>query len=176
MRAPAVWCVVLHTDAHASYLPEILEGAGPLPARHAEHGERLERGRIYIAPPDRHLLVRDGAALLSRGPRVNCTRPAVDPLFRSAAEACGPRAIGVVLTGNLNDGTLGLHEIRLRGGRAVVQDPLEAESPGMPTSALAQAGADHCVTLAKMPTLLCRLAAEVAGLETATGDGGADDR
>ena len=171
---PAVWCVVLHTDAHASFLPEILGRAGPLRASHAKQGETLMPGRIYIAPPDHHLLVRDGGAHLSRGPRVNWTRPAVDPLFQSTARACGARAIGVVLTGNLNDGTLGLHEIRRQGGRAVVQDPMEAESPGMPTSALAQVGADYCVTLACMPRLLCRLAAEVAGLETAV-DGGADD-
>jgi two-component system, chemotaxis family, protein-glutamate methylesterase/glutaminase len=105
---------------------------------------------------------------------VNWTRPAIDPLFQSAAEACGARTIGVVLTGNLNDGTIGLHEIRRRGGRAVVQDPMEAKSPSMPTSALAQAGADHCVTLASMPALLCGLAAEVAGFETLR-DGSADD-
>jgi two-component system, chemotaxis family, protein-glutamate methylesterase/glutaminase len=173
-RAPAIWCVVLHTDAHVSCLPEILERAGPLPARHAEQGERLTSGRIHIAPPDHHLLVNDGAVLLSRGPRVNYTRPAIDPLFQSAAEAYGACTIGVVLTGNLNDGTLGLHEIRRRGGRAVVQDPLEAESPGMPRSALAQVGADHCVTLADMPALLCRLAAELASFETLTNDGGTD--
>ncbi len=80
-RTPAVWCVVLHTDAHASYLPEILERAGPLPARHAEQGERLAPGRIYIAPPDHHFLVKDGAARLSRGPRVNWLRPASTPCF-----------------------------------------------------------------------------------------------
>ena len=175
VRASAIWCVALHTDGHASYLPEILERAGPLPARHAEQGEPLAPGRIYIAPPDHHLLVMHGAARLSRGPRVNWTRPAIDPLFQSAAEDCGARTIGVVLTGNLNDGTLGLHEIRRRGGRAVVQDPLEAESPGMPTSALAQAGADHCVALADMPALLCELAAEVVSSETLTGIGGDDD-
>jgi two-component system, chemotaxis family, protein-glutamate methylesterase/glutaminase len=136
-----------------------------VPAHQAEQGEALTPGRIYVAPPDHHMLVKDGAVRLSRGPRVNWTRPAIDPLFQSVAEAFGARAIGVVLTGNLNDGTLGLYEIRRRGGRAVVQDPMEAESPGVPTSALAQAGADHCVALAGMPALLCRLAAEVAGVE-----------
>lgn len=176
-RAPAAWCVALHIDSHASCLPEILERAGPLPARHARHGERLEPGRIHVAPSDHHLLVGDGVARLSRGPRVNWTRPAIDPLFLSAAEAYGRRTIGVVLTGNLNDGTVGLGEIRRRGGRAVVQDPLEAESPGMPTSALAQVGADHCVALAAMPALLGALAAEVAweGHEMLAGEGGGDD-
>lgn len=173
-RAPAAWCVVLHTDARPSYLPGILAKAGHLPADHPRQGQQLSPGRIYVAPPDYHLVIKDGAARLSRGPRVNWTRPAIDPLFCSAAEYFGARTIGVILTGNLNDGTLGLHEIRRRGGLAVVQDPMEAESPGMPTSALAQAGADHCVALAEMPGLLCRLAAEVANSDKSIGIPSAD--
>lgn len=167
---PVIWCVVLHIDAHDSILPQILERAGPLPARHPRHGDQLATGCIHVAPPDHHLLVGDGTVLLSRGPRVNRTRPAVDPLFRAAAERFGTRAIGVVLTGNLDDGALGLREIRRCGGQAVVQDPLEAAVPSMPRTALDAAGADHCVPLAEMPALLLRLADEVTARHAARGD------
>ena len=104
-----------------SYLPTILTRAGPLPASHPRDGEAIERGRIYIAPPDLHLLVREGHVEISRGPRENGSRPAVDPLFRSAARAYGPRVAGVVLSGTLGDGALGLTVVAARGGVAVVQ-------------------------------------------------------
>ena len=100
--------LVSHIGSHRSYLPELLSRAGPLPARHAEDGEKIRPGTVYVAPPDRHMLVFEEAIRLSRGPRQHFTRPAIDPLFRSAALAFGPRVIGVVLSGTGNDGARGL--------------------------------------------------------------------
>jgi two-component system chemotaxis response regulator CheB len=155
-------CVVQHIGRHHSELPKLLARAGPLPAAHAEDGEPLADGRIYIAPPDCHLLIANGCARLSHGPRENFARPAIDPLFRSAAEAYGPRAIGVILSGRLNDGTAGLYEIKRRGGVAVVQTPDDAEYADMPASALAHVAIDHSAALTELPALLARLAAETA--------------
>ncbi|MBV9109948.1 MAG: chemotaxis protein CheB [Gemmatimonadetes bacterium] len=159
---PAAVLAVVHFPSYlSSNLPEILTRAGPLPARHPDDGERIENGRIYLAPPDRHLLIeRGGSIRLSRGPRENGHRPAVDPLFRSAARSCGRRVIGVVLTGNLDDGTAGLAAVRRRGGCTVVQDPADAAHPGMPSSALANVRVDHSVPLAEIPALLQRLVTE----------------
>jgi two-component system, chemotaxis family, protein-glutamate methylesterase/glutaminase len=159
---PASILAVVHFPSYSvSTLPEILQRAGPLPARHPEDGERIRRGVLYLAPPDRHLLVERGGTLrLSAGPRENGHRPAADPLFRSAARACGRRVIGVVLTGNLDDGTAGLSAIARRGGTTVVQDPADAAHPGMPSSALANVRVDHSVPLAALPALLRALVSE----------------
>src|SRR3712207_5936621 len=125
---PAAVCVVWHLPAHAEgVLPAVLDRAGPLPAAHARDGEPIERSRIYVAPPDRHLVLERGHMRLTRGPKENHFRPAVDPLFRASAVAYGPRVIGVVLSGLLNDGTAGLWTIKDRGGLAVVQEPDEAD-------------------------------------------------
>jgi two-component system, chemotaxis family, protein-glutamate methylesterase/glutaminase len=161
---PAAWCVVLHIDSHCSELPALLSRAGRIPAVHAGTGQRLEGGRIYVAPPDLHFTVEDGHALLSRGPRENWARPAIDPLFRSAAVAYGPSAVGVVLTGNLYDGTAGLLAIKQAKGVAVVQDPRDAEHSTMPRSALRHVAVDHCVPLAGMAALLTSLVLGNAGL------------
>jgi len=150
--------VVLHIGAHRSVLADILDRAGPLRAEQARHGERIEAGRIYVAAPDQHLLVSDDTLHLSHGAKEHHTRPAIDPLFLSAALARGPRAIGVVLTGRLDDGTAGLQAIKACGGTAVVQDPADAEVPDMPASALRDVEVDHCVPLAAMPHLLTALA------------------
>jgi two-component system chemotaxis response regulator CheB len=151
--------VVLHVGAQ-SLLPELLESAGNLPASHAENGERLRRGHIYVAPPGRHLLVHDGHWMLRRGPRENLARPAIDPLFRSAACSFGGGTIGVVLSGALNDGTAGLGAIKRCGGTAIVQDPDEALVPEMPLSALRHTAVDACLPLASIAGELARLAAE----------------
>jgi two-component system chemotaxis response regulator CheB len=161
---PAPVCMVLHVPADSpSLLPQILNRDSPLQAVTAEDGQRWEPARIYIAPPDRHLLVSDDGTLhVARGPRENRHRPAVDPLFRSAALAFGPRAIGIVLTGTMDDGTAGLVAIKERGGLAIVQDPREALYPGMPRSAIAHARIDHVVGVRAMGELLTRLVSEPA--------------
>lgn len=163
---PAAILVVVHIGAGPSLLPSILNEASSLRASHARNGETIESGRIYIAPPDHHLLLTDGKLELSRGPRENWARPAIDPLFRSVAESCGDGAIGLILTGGLNDGTAGLYEIKRRGGLAIVQDPAEAEAPSMPRSALENVAVDFCVPLRDMPRLLVRLVAEAAKTES----------
>ena len=149
--------VVLHVGAHNSVLPWLLNQRGPLPACHPRDGDPIRPGHIYVAPPDHHLLVEPGRVRLVRGPRENWARPAVDPLFRSAARAYGPGVVGVILTGGLNDGTAGLFEIKRRGGLAVVQDPADAISPGMPRSALRHVVVDHCLPLRNIPALLAEL-------------------
>jgi two-component system chemotaxis response regulator CheB len=130
--------IVLHAAPHSPGIPpEILERAGPLPASHARDWEQISPGRVYVAPPDYHLLVeRSGYTRVTQGPRENRFRPAVDPLFRSAAHAFGPRVVGVILTGWLDDGAAGLYAVKECGGTAVVHDPPDAEAPSMPLSAL----------------------------------------
>jgi two-component system, chemotaxis family, protein-glutamate methylesterase/glutaminase len=117
-------------------------------------------GRIYVACPDRHLLVEEGRVRLVQGPKENRHRPAVDTLFRSAAIAYGPRVTGVVLTGALDDGTVGLSAIKRRGGVAVVQDPDDALFPGMPQSALERTKVDYCLPLSEIPPLLEHIVCE----------------
>jgi len=156
---PASIFVVLHVPAELpSQLPAILRRASKLPAAHAAHGQRIEPGRIYVAPPDFHLRLDDGRMQLVHGPKENRHRPAIDPLFRSAAKTYGPRVVGVVLTGVLDDGTQGLEVIKDCGGVTVVQNPEEAFAPSMPLSALRYVEVDHVLNLADMPPLLVRLA------------------
>ena len=160
---PAALLIVLHLPAEVpSALPRILDRAGPLEAVWPEDGDPVRNGRIYVAPPNLHLLLEDGKVRLARGPKENRHRPAVDPLLRTAALAYGPRAVGVVLSGALDDGTAGLRAIKRRGGVAVVQDPDEAPFPGMPESALRHAEVDHCLPVDEMAPLLSRLAGEPA--------------
>lgn len=159
----AVLVVVHIGDSSPGYLAEALDRAGPVPAREAREGDAIRAGRILVAPPDRHLLVfRDGIQV-SRGPRENSTRPAIDPLFRSAAASYGRHVIGVILSGTLSDGTRGLLDIKRCGGISVVQDPTDATFPGMPESALAHVDVDHCVPLEQMAALLARLSRGAAG-------------
>jgi two-component system chemotaxis response regulator CheB len=147
--------VVLHMAPNApSYLAPRLDAAGPLPAAPARDGEELEAGRIYVAVPDRHLLIEGSRIRLSRGPKENFARPAIDTLFRSAATYHGSRVIGVVLTGLLDDGTSGLWSIKERGGIAIVQSPDEAPYPSMPRSALQHVEIDHVLPIAGMPDVL----------------------
>ncbi|HKS71366.1 MAG TPA: chemotaxis protein CheB [Ktedonobacterales bacterium] len=160
---PAAVFVVLHLSPQApSHLPEILGRHSRLPVHHPRDGEPVQLGHIYVAVPDRHLLVERGLVRVVRGPRENRHRPAVDPLFRTAALAYGPRAIGVVLTGALDDGTAGLYSIKQRGGLAVVQDPRDALIASMPQSALEYVAVDYCVPLLDLAPLLVRLVHEQA--------------
>jgi two-component system, chemotaxis family, protein-glutamate methylesterase/glutaminase len=146
--------VVLHMPTTAvSRLPEILRRAGAMPASHASHGLAPRPGHIYVAPPDRHMVVSEGTLLLVEGPRENGVRPAADPLFRSVASWYRRRALGAVLSGTLDDGTAGLAAIRSKGGVTVAQDPADAIAPGMPASAIENVGVDHVVPAAAMPGL-----------------------
>ena len=120
--------VVLHIGAHKSELPWLLNQLGPLRAAYPEQGAMIEAGCIYVAPPDYHMLVEPGRFRLTKGPTENWARPAIDPLFRSAAGAYGAAVIGVVLTGGLNDGTAGLIEVKRRGGTAIVRGDVSAPS------------------------------------------------
>jgi two-component system chemotaxis response regulator CheB len=141
-------------------MPSILTRAGALPATHAEDGEPVEPGRVYVAPADHHLMLEPGRVRISRAPTENGQRPSVDVLFRSAAQAYGPRCVGVVLTGNLDDGTIGLAVVKKYGGIAVVQDPDEADYPSMPRSAIQNVEVDQVRPLAGIPPLLVELARE----------------
>jgi two-component system chemotaxis response regulator CheB len=147
--------VVLHVPAHgASVLPSLLARAGPLPASHARDGEAIEPGRIYVAPPDLHLLLDDDAIRTVRGPKENGHRPAVDPLFRSAARRYGRRVVGIVLSGALDDGTAGLTAIKRARGLTIVQDPTEAAYPSMPMSAIESVSPDHVLRVAEIGSLV----------------------
>ncbi|HUG45200.1 MAG TPA: chemotaxis protein CheB [Sphingomicrobium sp.] len=151
--------VTLHIGAHQSDLPWLLSRAGDLPAAHPQDGDPVAAGHIYVAPPDHHMLVEAGHIRLTKGPRENWARPAIDPLFRSAAQAYGENVIGVILTGGLNDGTAGLFEIKANGGTAVVQNPMDANSASMPESAIASVEVDHVLAADDIGPCLAKLTA-----------------
>lgn len=159
----AIFIVQHIAPDHPSFLPQILSDTGSLPAGHPVDGEKIHKGRIYVAPPDHHLMLGRGRIKLNRGPRENRFRPGIDTLFRSAARVYGPRVIGVVLTGHLDDGTVGLQAIKKRGGVAVVQDPREAEYPSMPSNAVRYVKVDCYLPLAEIPAFLVGKVAEPAG-------------
>lgn len=155
---PAAVFVVLHIPPDSpSLLPTILNRTGSLPAVHPADQTPIEPGHIYVAPPDHHLLIGEDKVLVVRGPKENRHRPAVDPLFRSAAVAYGPRVIGVVLTGSLDDGTAGLLAVKRRGGLAVVQDPNDALYYSMPRSAIDNVNVDFILPLQEIATKLVEL-------------------
>src|SRR3954468_1317626 len=156
---PGAIFVVMHIGP-SSILPEILSRAGKLQAITAEHNVRYLANRIYIAPPNRHLLINDGIMQLDPGPRENGARPSIDPLFRSAARTHRERVAGVILTGTLDDGAAGLYAVRARGGLAIVQDPTEAAAPDMPLNAMRHMTVDHCLPLAGIAALLTKIASE----------------
>ena len=165
---PASIFIVLHIPAQSpSLMPGILTRSGPLVATHPDDDEEIKQGHIYVAPPDQHLLIERGRVRVMRGPKENRHRPAIDPLFRSAAYIYGPRVVGVVLTGSLDDGTAGLWSVKQRGGIAVVQDPDEALYPSMPRSALAHVQVDYCLPLADIGATLVQLANQQAEEEGA---------
>lgn len=155
--------VVLHVSPDSpGVLARILDDSGPLPARYAASRDVIETGRIYVAPPDHHMLIVPEKIELTRGPRENRFRPAIDPLFRSAAQTYGPRVVGVILSGGLDDGTNGLWTVKQLGGTAIVQDPAEALAPSMPLSALRHVRVDHVVAIDALAPLLVRLASTPA--------------
>lgn len=162
---PAAVLVVLHLAPQGnSVLPDILRRAGKMPAAHPQDREAIRAGRIYVAPPDNHLLVENNHIRIVHGPKENRHRPAVDPLFRSAARWYGSRVIGIVLTGSLDDGTAGLLSIKQRGGIAIVQDPEDALCGDMPRNAIETVDVDYIVRLNQIPKLLQQLVPqEVAG-------------
>jgi two-component system, chemotaxis family, protein-glutamate methylesterase/glutaminase len=148
-------CVVVHQrDDRESYLPEVLQRAAGLPASHPQSEEPLVHGRIYVAPPNHHLLVGPGRVYLSRGPRVNRFRPAIDPLFRSAARAYGDRVAAIVLSGTMGDGATGLLAVKRAGGVTIAQDPDEARFPEMPLAAISQGVVDYVLRVANIPARL----------------------
>ena len=168
--------VVLHIPPTGpSALPRILDRAGPLPARHAVDGEPLLPQRIYVAPPDHHLLVLDGKVRLSRGPTENGHRPAVDPLFRSAAQASGPRTVAVVLSGSRDDGTAGAAVVAGRGGRVLVQDPDDALHPSMPRSAIEYVAVHRTGTAAALGPAVAEAVRELADGAAPEDDPSTDD-
>ncbi len=147
--------VVLHFPSYGtSVLPSILSRSGALPAKHPEDGEALRSRQIYIAPPDYHLVIELGQVRLSHGSKENGHRPAIDPLFRSAALVYRKRVIGVILTGLLDDGTAGLAMIKQKGGVAIAQDPEEALFDGMPSSAIAKVAVDYVLPVAEIASVL----------------------
>jgi two-component system chemotaxis response regulator CheB len=161
--------VVLHVGRGPSVFPDILARAGRLPASHPKDGEQLRLGRIYVAPPDRHMTLDKNTIRITRGPTENGLRPAADPLFRSAARSFGPRVVGVVVSGSLDDGTAGLAAVKQAGGVAIVQDPEEAAAPGMPRNALAVVRVDHVLTLDRIPSRLVELTTEPASRRPSNG-------
>jgi two-component system chemotaxis response regulator CheB len=155
---PASIFVVLHVpDNGTSVLPLILSRHGPLQATHPNDGEEIKQGHIYVAPPDSHLLIKRGYIRLTRGPKENGHRPAVDPLFRSAARTYGRRVVGIVLSGTLDDGTGGLIAIKERGGVAIAQDPETALYTGMPLSAIENAKVDYILPVSDIARVLLEL-------------------
>src|SRR5262249_55254456 len=161
---PAAVLVTVHLWREgSSYLDEILDRSGPLPAVFASDNERLKKGHLYVAPANCHLIVDDDRLSLGHGSRENNSRPAIDPMMRSAAVCCGPRTIGVVLTGTLSDGASGLWAIDQCGGTTVVQDPHDAEFSDMPTNALNRLRPDHVIGLKAMPRLLNNLVSQPVG-------------
>src|SRR5690348_14922737 len=164
---PAALFVVVHIPSEASSsLAQILSRAHTLPARTAKDKAPIEHGHIYVAPPDRHMVLTPDEVRVVSGPRENRHRPAIDPLFRSAAVNFGRRVVGIVLSGALNDGTAGLLAIKRAGGVAMVQDPATAAFPGMPKSALAYVSIDWSLSLPALADTVVELATgEIQELE-----------
>lgn len=158
---------VLHVPPHSpSNLPDILSRSGPIQAEHAQDGAAIRPNRIYVAPPDKHLMVEAGRMIVRRGPKENRFRPSIDALFRSAAYVFGPRTIGVIMSGVLDDGTSGLWSIKRLGGLAVIQEPDDAIHPEMPRNAMEYVNIDHVIRAAELGPLLGRLVGERAPAET----------
>lgn len=157
---PAPILIVQHMESSTTgqVVVQVLSKAGAMPCKEAEDGEPIRPGHIYVAAPDHHMLISKGRLMISKGARENRWRPAIDPLFRSAAVAFGPRVMGVILTGNLNDGTAGMEAVRRCGGTCMVQDPNDALYPEMPQSVLKNMKVDQCLSIVAMGPALMKLA------------------
>lgn len=154
---PAALLVVLHIPASSGgALANILDRSGPLSATSARDGEEIRSGHVYVAPPDRHLLIDGSRVQLSHGPRQNGHRPAADPLFTSAAVTCGSRVLAVVLSGTLDDGAAGAAAVERRGGLVAVQDPATSAYAGMPSAALAATGQAKVLAVPEIAALIVR--------------------
>jgi two-component system chemotaxis response regulator CheB len=158
-RLEAAIFAVLHTAPQGGgALPQVLSRSTALPVDFAVDGSRVEKSRVYVAPPDHHVTLEDGVMSVHRGPRENGFRPAVDPLFRSAASAYNSRVVGVILSGALDDGTFGLLSVKQAGGTAIVQHPNEAFVPSMPLSAIQNVEVDYIVRTPEIASLLIQAA------------------
>ncbi|HEX2527224.1 MAG TPA: chemotaxis protein CheB [Geminicoccus sp.] len=161
---PAAIFIVLHIPARSiGILTTVTAAATRLPVHPATDGMPIHPGNIYLAVPDHHMIVADGHIRLGRGPRENMARPAIDPLFRSAAASYGPRVVGVILSGFLNDGASGLEAVKRCGGIAIVQDPEEAIAAEMPRNAMTAATVDLSVPSARIGDVLSDLVQQPAG-------------
>ena len=168
---PAALFVVLHIPPYQpSQLPKILSDCGRLKAVHPSDGDGIKTGHIYVAPPDHHLLIDHGRIAITKGPKENRFRPSIDALFRSAAHSFGSRAVGVILSGALDDGTSGLWSIKRVGGTAVVQQPSDARFESMPKSALEYGDADYTLSAGEIGALLPRLVSNNAAEPTAVDE------
>jgi len=155
---PAVVCAVLHRGLREpDLLAAVLSRISKLPISVATHGTQFKPGHVYLAPGGAHLLIGKNKLTVVKGPSVNFHRPAIDPLFRSAAHYHGARVAGVILSGYRDDGAAGLQVIRGRGGVAIVQDPKDAAVPAMPQSVLDRLEADYILPAAKIPGVLVAL-------------------
>ena len=147
--------VVMHSAASGlAFVPDILQGRSSLKVRVAQPDESIRHGTVYLPPPDHHLMLRSGRVIVNRGPKQNRFRPAIDPLFTSAAAAYGPRAVGILLSGLLDDGVHGLNEIRKAGGKVIVQSPEDAPVPILPLNAIRAVPVDHVVAASRMSGLV----------------------
>lgn len=160
--------VTMHIGNHDSALASILAKNTALKVSFAVHEEPIRNGHVYVAPPDRHLLVDRGSIRLSRSAKENHARPAIDPMFRSAAIAYKSRAVGIILTGQLDDGIVGLQAVKVYGGTALVQDPKTAEAPSMPENAIRYVDVDACLSLQELAVRLTKLTQDTLTADTAS--------
>jgi two-component system chemotaxis response regulator CheB len=151
---------VIHISEDASSLAEVIQRCTRLKLVDLKTPQPIRAGKVYVAPANRHLVVKSGCAVAVMGPRENRHRPAVDTLFRSAARAYRDSVIAVVLSGALDDGSAGALAVKARGGTVVVQDPDDAQMPDMPANVLRQVKTDHCAKLAQIPAILKRLVSQ----------------
>jgi two-component system, chemotaxis family, protein-glutamate methylesterase/glutaminase len=161
--------ITIHTGKNRNRMPDILNWNSRLSAGLAEHQKKFGRG-IYLAPPDRHLIIGNGTMSLSAGPKENHSRPAIDPMFRSAARSHGSSVIGVLLTGHLYDGMNGIYDIHKAGGTTIVQDPVDAEVPDIPRHAIARLQPNYVLPLMEIPDAIAeRLGIQQRSMERRSG-------